>query len=47
MVTLTVLLAWPIRWTMHRAGWIKRTVTIFAGLLGIGFGVGVLAGAFI
>jgi high-affinity nickel permease len=46
MVTLTALLARPIRWTVHREGWLKRAVTILAALLSIGLGVSIFADTF-
>ncbi|GAB4216975.1 MAG: hypothetical protein OHK0013_44050 [Sandaracinaceae bacterium] len=46
MVALTALLAQPIRWTVHREGLLKRTVTVLAALLGIGLGIRIFADTF-
>jgi hypothetical protein len=42
MVLLTVLMSWPIGWTVRREGAIRQIVTILAALLSLVLGAAVL-----
>ncbi|MEY4576414.1 MAG: hypothetical protein RL701_1117 [Pseudomonadota bacterium] len=42
MVLLTMVLSWPIGWTVRRQGNVRRAADVIASLFGIGFGAAVL-----
>jgi nickel/cobalt exporter len=42
MVALTVVMSWPISWTMRREGRLRHAITVLAAMLSMGLGLAVL-----